>query len=427
MSLSRTTRFHIDAGYDSPSRFLSRRAALYDGPDGEGSHTETYTYDAHGNRTERREVDGRGDSFQYDGNRLVRVGSLSTGGGTSYNPGGAFGDPSVVSPPSYYEVNPRVLAYDAAGRLSYDNNQGVKAIRYNLLGLPSYVQSGHQENETFNVLRYNASYGYSSGGVKLRWKRWTYRESGSPDQASLQLPEHFTDYVGSLVFEDNQLKTVLFEGGYVDATDGSRHFYITDHQGNIRAVTDATGAVEQTNDYRPFGSEFDAASTGTNPGLDRRYGGKEKDATQPSSPFYDFEARMYNTVYARFTTMDPLAEKYYSISPYAYCAGNPVNYTDTDGTIIRDKTGAIVYVSTGKTGNFLHPSGRKATLEIGFVFANNGTPVQVFRNIGKDRGWDTNCHGVSFTDGQYWLNNDQVRFLVKEDGYETVSIENAVE
>ena len=79
--------------------------------------------------------------------------------------------------------------------------------------------------------------------------------------------------------------------------------YITDHQGNIRAVTDATGTVEQANDYRPFGSEFDAASTGTNPGLDRRYGGKEKDATLPSSPFYDFEARMYNPVYARFTTM----------------------------------------------------------------------------------------------------------------------------
>jgi len=76
-----------------------------------------------------------------------------------------------------------ILGYDAAGRLSYDNNQGVKSIRYNLLGLPSYYQSGHQENEVFNVLRYNASYGYSSDGVKR-----------------LQLPEHFTDYVGSLVF-----------------------------------------------------------------------------------------------------------------------------------------------------------------------------------------------------------------------------------
>ena len=29
--------------------------------------------------------------------------------------------------------------------------------------------------------------------------------------------------------------------------------------------------------------------------------------------------------------MDPLAEKYYSISPYAYCAGNPVDAVDPDG------------------------------------------------------------------------------------------------
>jgi len=33
----------------------------------------------------------------------------------------------------------------------------------------------------------------------------------------------------------------------------------------------------------------------------------------------------------RFTGVDPLAEKYYSISPYAYCAGNPVRYVDYDG------------------------------------------------------------------------------------------------
>ncbi len=32
-----------------------------------------------------------------------------------------------------------------------------------------------------------------------------------------------------------------------------------------------------------------------------------------------------------FTGVDPLAEKYYSISPYAYCAGNPVKYMDCQG------------------------------------------------------------------------------------------------
>ena len=29
--------------------------------------------------------------------------------------------------------------------------------------------------------------------------------------------------------------------------------------------------------------------------------------------------------------MDPLAELYYSISPYAYCANNPLKYIDLDG------------------------------------------------------------------------------------------------
>lgn len=47
--------------------------------------------------------------------------------------------------------------------------------------------------------------------------------------------------------------------------------------------------------------------------------------------WYDYGARNYEPVLSRFTTIDPLAEKYYSISPYAYCAGNPVMFVDPDG------------------------------------------------------------------------------------------------
>jgi len=37
----------------------------------------------------------------------------------------------------------------------------------------------------------------------------------------------------------------------------------------------------------------------------------------------------------RFLTQDPLAEKYYSISPYAFVANNPLKYVDPDGREIR--------------------------------------------------------------------------------------------
>jgi hypothetical protein len=44
--------------------------------------------------------------------------------------------------------------------------------------------------------------------------------------------------------------------------------------------------------------------------------------------------------------MDPLAEKYYSISPYAYCANNPVNAIDPDGRSIY-----MLFYTTGNGEN----------------------------------------------------------------------------
>lgn len=59
------------------------------------------------------------------------------------------------------------------------------------------------------------------------------------------------------------------------------------------------------------------------------YGAKEWDG---NLSLYDFSARWYNPSGAvSFTTMDPLCEKYYGISPYAYCAENPVNLVDPSG------------------------------------------------------------------------------------------------
>ena len=46
---------------------------------------------------------------------------------------------------------------------------------------------------------------------------------------------------------------------------------------------------------------------------------------------YDYGARQYDPVVPMFTQQDPMAEKYYHLSPYVYCGNNPVNAFDPDG------------------------------------------------------------------------------------------------
>ena len=46
---------------------------------------------------------------------------------------------------------------------------------------------------------------------------------------------------------------------------------------------------------------------------------------------YDSKARWYYPAICRTTTMDPLAEKYYPTSPYAWCGNNPIRFVDPDG------------------------------------------------------------------------------------------------
>jgi RHS repeat-associated protein len=88
------------------------------------------------------------------------------------------------------------------------------------------------------------------------------------------------------------------------------------------------GNIVQQNHFYPFGQTM-AISTGQG-AQPYKFTGKELDLENGLN-LYDFDARTYDTSVGRFTTVDPLAEKYYSISPYAYCANNPVKFVDIDG------------------------------------------------------------------------------------------------
>ena len=130
------------------------------------------------------------------------------------------------------------------------------------------------------------------------------------------------------------LQRIYNSEGFADtitATIPNYKYYRRDHLGNNRELWVAnTKKTLQRTQYYPSGLPI-VCNTGDNPGVqERKYNGKEF-VEMHGYDTYDYGARGYYPAMGRFTSVDPMAEKYYSTSPYAYCAGNPVNRIDPNG------------------------------------------------------------------------------------------------
>ena len=66
-----------------------------------------------------------------------------------------------------------------------------------------------------------------------------------------------------------------------------------------------------------------------------RYNGKEIDRMNGLNE-NDYGGRWYDAAVGRWPTVDPLAEKFPSISPYEYCLNNPMRFIDKNGKLPRD-------------------------------------------------------------------------------------------
>ncbi len=304
-----------------------------------GRYSEKVTgYDKNGNITGLERY-GRSGYSSYDmcdaltytlnGNQVTRVDDLvSTGAGNDETD---FKD--IVKQANEY-------TYDANGNLTKDLNKGITGITYNCLNLPNVVTFSDGSTVTYT---------YSADGTKLR----TVHKIGSTTTT--------TDYCGNVIYENNIAKLLLTGEGYISLNDKKYHYYLQDHQGNNRVVVDKDGNVEEVSHYYPFGGVF-ALSQNVQP---YKYNGKELD-TEKGLNWYDYGARQYDAVLGRFTTMDPMAEKYYSTSSYAYCENNPVKFIDPDGKkkVIYNPDGT--YKETTHN-NLLHNTfvGRKEYIDYG--------------------------------------------------------------
>lgn len=213
-------------------------------------------------------------------------------------------------------VNNEKFEYDNCGNIIKDERNDLN-ITYNFLNLPWQVY--RISNPSDRTL-----YSYLPDGTKL----------SSVDQTGNGLY-----YVGSLVYTGGRTTARLESAGFGDgrfrATTSSGRclpeYYLTDHLGSIRALCDHTGELIALRDYYAFGMEWERPNAPVT--TDRYYyNGKEKQEIG-NTGLLDYGARFYNPDIGRWTTLDPMAEKYSNISPYAYCVSSPINALDWQGKL----------------------------------------------------------------------------------------------
>ncbi|MCX6022569.1 MAG: RHS repeat-associated core domain-containing protein, partial [Chloroflexi bacterium] len=112
------------------------------------------------------------------------------------------------------------------------------------------------------------------------------------------------------------------------ASDQSVQYYHFDGTGNVRAISNAAGAVTERYDYDAFGALRNTPLGATN---DRRMNGEQFDA---ETGYTHLRARQYDPALGRFTGVDAIrgaAGSPQTFNRYAYAQNNPANRSDPSG------------------------------------------------------------------------------------------------
>lgn len=191
--------------------------------------------------------------------------------------------------------------------------------------------------------------------------------------------------------------------------EGSEYYYHYDGLGSVSDISDSGGNTIESYAYDVYGKASIPSSVG-NPYMftGRRY--------DKESGLHYYRARYYNADIGRFVQPDPIS--YFSgINFYAYVKNNPVNLIDPLGLLQRNDDGTLRAEPSGSPVTVTHPSGTQAAVQPMTLHSDDGRSIQAYEYISGHEGMRTDCHGVTFGDSEYWINNDQVNNILQGDNY----------
>ena len=228
--------------------------------------------------------------------------------------------------------------WNDTGLMASDSGFGITAITYNDFGLP--VKFHTQDRKAYTA------YSYSADGALLQKEVSTSTSSPFPFTSKSE-----TTYSAGRIFysatRSDPLGTYVsyFPGGYFDS-NGGVHYIHRDYQGSVVMETDSTGHIEKHRGYYPYGEPW-AESTNkktlaASVAQPQTYQSKERTAATGD---YDFGPRRYISAAPFWRAPDPKAHDYPNISPYAFCAANPVRYADPTGMDLfyMNREGLLIY------------------------------------------------------------------------------------
>ena len=325
ISVARTlhadTTFTFVYSYDQLNRLGESELEI----EGQPQPNEWFNYDARGNiiqlqrYSDNRLIDDLHFSYQQNGNQLLSI--RDDGEDTDLY--------STIEYHSAIQQADTTMFYDTNGNLITDSDRGISVIKYNILNLPDTIQfvNGNQLVNLYDASgRKYKSIVYTNIATAVTPYYEIAHYTSNTDSVEYRITEYANNVEYYYTSRDTTSKIFNASGYYSDST---YYHYIKDHLGNICAVVHsiADSAVQSTKYYASGVPMAESTGRDQQPYL---YNGKEFVEAHGLNE-YDSQARRYYATIMRTTTMDPMAEKYYHLSPYSWCGNNPICNVDVTG------------------------------------------------------------------------------------------------